>query len=70
MDNTPQDTYYGYEVEMNYHFMLEKTIEFLINFAVVSAGVGIYEKKLYGICVAAFAYITAMSLGAIMEKRQ
>ena len=55
---------------MNSRLMLEKTIDLLVNVAVVSVGVSIYEKKLYGFVVAVFAYLLALGLCTRIRGKQ
>lgn len=47
---------------MDYKLMLEKTVDLLINLAVVSVGVSAFEEKYSGIFVAIVSYAVAMWL--------
>lgn len=49
---------------MNYRLMLEKTVDFLINLAVASAAVSVFEEKWYGCILALFSYAVAMLISS------
>ncbi|MBQ9104861.1 MAG: hypothetical protein IJY48_01815 [Mailhella sp.] len=49
---------------MNYRLMLEKTVDLLINVAVASVAVSIFEEKWYGFILALIAYTVAMLISS------
>ena len=53
-----------HEVIMNYRLMLEKTVDLLINVAVASVAVSIFEEKWYGFILALIAYTVAMLISS------
>ena len=49
---------------MNYRLMLEKTVDLLINLAVASVAVSVFEEKWYGFILALFSYAVAMLISS------
>lgn len=45
---------------MNTKLMLEKTVDLLMNLAVVSVGVSVFEGVWYGLPVALFSYLVGL----------